>query len=73
MGRDNGGEGEGFSGTTITDTWTKSRGVESGEGGGYGWGWEEMETTILEQQLNNLKNENKKYNENEESGSWLKS
>ena len=26
-------------GTTIKDTWTKSRGrVEAGEGGGFGWG-----------------------------------
>ena len=36
--------GEGFTGTTIKDTWTKSRGrVEAGEGGGFGWcgveGW----------------------------------
>ena len=31
--------GEGFSGTTIKDTWTKSRGtVEVEEGGGIGWG-----------------------------------
>ena len=31
--------GEGFSGTTIKDTWTKSRGrVEVGEGGGFSWG-----------------------------------
>ena len=32
--------GKGFSGTTIKDTWTKSRGkVEAGEGGGVeGWG-----------------------------------
>ena len=31
--------GEGFTGTTIKDTWTKSRGrVEEGEGGGFGWG-----------------------------------
>ena len=31
--------GEGFSGTTIKDTWTKPRGrVEAGEGGGFGWG-----------------------------------
>ena len=31
--------GEGFSGTTIKDTWTKPRGrVEVGEGGGFGWG-----------------------------------
>ena len=29
-------------GTTIKDTWTKSRGrVEVGEGGGFGWGWVE--------------------------------
>ena len=28
-----------FSGTTIKDTWTKSRGsVQVGEGGGFGWG-----------------------------------
>ena len=38
--------GEGFSGTTIKDTWTKTRGkVEVGEGGGFGWsgveGWGE--------------------------------
>ena len=33
------GRGEGFSGTTIKDTRTKSRGrVEVGEGGGTGWG-----------------------------------
>ena len=31
--------GEGFTGTTIKDTRTKSRGrVEVGEGGGLGWG-----------------------------------
>ena len=31
--------GEGITGTTIKDTWTKSRGrVEEGEGGGFGWG-----------------------------------
>ena len=30
---------EGFTGTTIKDTWTKSRGrVLVGEGGGFGWG-----------------------------------
>ena len=33
-----GEKGEGFSGTTIKNTWTKPRGVESGEGGGDGWG-----------------------------------
>ena len=28
-----------YTGTTIKDTWTKSRGrVEVGEGGGFGWG-----------------------------------
>ena len=32
--------GEGFSGTTIKDTWTKPRVVESSEGGGDGWGEE---------------------------------
>ena len=31
--------GEGITGTTIKDTWTKSRGrVEVGEGCGFGWG-----------------------------------
>ena len=33
-----GGKGEGFSGTTLKDTWTKPRGVESGEVGGDDWG-----------------------------------
>ena len=35
-----GGEwGGGFTGATIKDTWTKSRGrVEAEEGGGFGWG-----------------------------------
>ena len=41
-GEDNGGEGEGFSGTTIKDTWTKPRGSEIREGrlkwSGLGWG-----------------------------------
>ena len=37
MGR--GQRGEGITGTTIKDTWTKPRGmVEAGEGGGFGWG-----------------------------------
>ena len=39
MGGDNAGKGEGFSGTTIKDTWTKlGGGVGAGEGGGDGWG-----------------------------------
>ena len=34
-----GGRGEGFSGTTIKDTWTKPREkVEAKEAGGAGWG-----------------------------------
>ena len=33
-----GEKGEGFTETTIKDTWTKPRGVESGEGNGDGWG-----------------------------------
>ena len=34
-----GQRGEGFTGATIKDTWTKSRRrVEAGEGGGFGWG-----------------------------------
>ena len=41
-----GGKGqweEGFSETTIKDTWTKPRGrVEAGEGGGFGWGGVEV-------------------------------
>ena len=32
-----GEKAEGFPGTTIKDTWTKTRGVETGEGGGEGW------------------------------------
>ena len=43
--------GEGFTGITIKDTWTKPRGrVEAGEGGGFGWGGKKMQTTIIEQQ-----------------------
>ena len=48
--------GEGFSGTTIKDTWTKPRGrVEAREGGGFGCGGrgsggEKMQTTVIEQQ-----------------------
>ena len=42
--------GEGFSGTTIKDTWTKSRGREVGLVG-VGWrGGEKMQTTVIEQQ-----------------------
>ena len=38
--------GKGFSGTTIKDTWTKTKGrMEVREGGGFGWSggewWEE--------------------------------
>ena len=45
--------GEGFTGTTIKDTWTKSRGrVEEGrEGGSAGVGWrdgEKRHTTVIE-------------------------
>ena len=45
--------GEGFTGTTIKDTWTKSRGrVEAGEGVGFSWGgvevWEKIQTTVIE-------------------------
>ena len=41
-----GQRGEGFSGTSTKDTWTKPREkVEAGEGGGFGWsvveGWGE--------------------------------
>ena len=52
MGR--GQRGEGITGTTIKDTWTKSRGrVEVGEEGGFGcWGgWrdgEKRQTTVIE-------------------------
>ena len=46
---------EGFSGTTIKDTWTKPRGrVETREGDGFGWEWErggeKMQATVIEQQ-----------------------
>ena len=55
VGVDNGGEkGQGFSGTTIKDTWTKPRrgGIR---GGKWGWlGWEGIgggiQTTVVEQQ-----------------------
>ena len=33
-----GGKCEGFTGTIIKDTWTRTRRVETGEGGGAGWG-----------------------------------
>ena len=50
-----GGKGEGFTGTTIKGTRTKTRGqVETGEGGEEGWGggegWGERQKTILDQQ-----------------------
>ena len=51
-----GEKGEGFSGTTIKDTWTKTRGVESREGGRDGWGGGRVvvgkgrQLTVLEQQ-----------------------
>ena len=38
-----GEKGAGFSGTTIKDTWTKPRGMESGEGGRDDWGWGQVE------------------------------
>ena len=41
--------GEGFTGTTIKDTGTKSRGrVEVGKGGGIGWDGVKMQTTVIE-------------------------
>ena len=46
---------EGITGTSIKDTWTKSRGrVKVGEGGGFSWGgvgWrdgEKRHTTVIE-------------------------
>ena len=46
---------EGFTGTTIKDTWTQSRGkVERGEGGVLAGGGcrdgEKMQTSVIEQQ-----------------------
>ena len=46
---------EGFSGTTVKDTWTKPRRrVEAREGGRFGWGGgsgeAKMQTTVIEQQ-----------------------
>ena len=41
MGGENGGKkGEGFSGTSIKDTWTKAKGgrIEGGRWGWLGWG-----------------------------------
>ena len=49
-----GEKGEGFSGTSIKDTWTKPKGVGSGVGGKDGWsggcGEVKMETTVVGQQ-----------------------
>ena len=43
--------GDGFSGTTIKDTWTQTRGrVEAREGGEFGWGGGKMQITVIEQQ-----------------------
>ena len=43
--------GEGFSETTIKDTWTKTRErVEAEEGDGFRWGEEKMQTIVIEQQ-----------------------
>ena len=56
VGGDNGEKGEGFSGTTIKDTWTKRRrggirqGREVGMVGVEGKRWEGKQTTVLEQQ-----------------------
>ena len=44
-----GGNGEGFSGTCIKDTWTKPKGARI-KGGRWGMGGEKMETTVFEQQ-----------------------
>ena len=55
MGGNKWGKGEGFSGTTIKDTWTKPK-VGRIKGGKWGWLlWRtavggEMEITVLEQQ-----------------------
>ena len=38
-GGDNGGRGEGFSGATIKDAWTKPRRGGSRGTGGDGWDW----------------------------------
>ena len=46
-------KGEGFSGISTKDTWTKQGGWDwGGRWGWLGWGewWSEMETTVLEQQ-----------------------
>ena len=50
-----GGRGEGFSGTTIKDTWTKprpgwNRGKEVGMAGVAGTGGGKVQPTVLEQQ-----------------------
>ena len=51
---DNGGKGEGLSGTCKKDTWTKPKGVGLRVGGGDGGSGRrsggEMETAVLEQQ-----------------------
>ena len=60
MGGNSGWEkGEGFSGTSIKDTWTKPKGVESRVGSGEGWdggsGGRNMETIVLKQQFKKIK------------------
>ena len=59
MGEENGFKGgKGCQGTYINNTWTKPKGVGSRVGGWDGWGrgrgGMKMETTVLEQQQNNV-------------------
>ena len=54
-GGDNGGKGEGFTGTSIKDTWTITRrgwkqGRKVGRAGMVGRGGRKMQKTVLEQQ-----------------------
>ena len=77
-GRGRGQWGEGFSGTSVQDTWTKQSGsVDAREelglasvGGRCG---EKMQTSVIEQQQNNSKNVwyNKKENIEEPQSSYI--
>ena len=48
-----GEKSEGFAGTIIKDSWTKTRGGGNREGDGKGWGgregWGKRQKTVLEQ------------------------
>ena len=48
-----GREGDTFTGTIIKDTWTITRGMETGKGGGEGWGEKAENSTRTIKKLKN--------------------